>query len=248
MILICLILLKITIGEFDNREMKIVTKTNLAVVVVLAVVMVAIVIGGVLIIIFCAGADSTQIGEEVELKTCVGTDEKKYSFRTRDSITFHSNEDAATVFLDHPITTGVWRVEAKFYFDESKPGTTADFGVADSSSLSRLYSKWLYNDPNTCALYLDKGSSKVTVGKTPKTILSDYNVSSGSVVAMEIDMDSRMLRFLLSGRPVPFAVKIKPHSLHVGFTGRFMQRFAAISLRRIDKSALHTPPEVIVWR
>lgn len=172
-----------------------------------------------------------------------------YKWLSDDSLAFTAGEQQLTVFLDFPITKDIIRVETKFYHDEDHPGTTADFGVADSAVIGQLYAKWLYNNANTCAYYLDKSSAKITYGRSLKSLLSAFYARSGTQLAIEVDMNEGVLRFYCGTRLAPSAVKIKPKSLHVGFSGRFAQRFEAVSVRRLERPTLRPQdkPEVLKW-
>lgn len=179
-----------------------------------------------------------------------GSDTTKYRWISGNCLSFNTGENSITVFLDFPITKDIWRLDTKFFHDELKPGTTADFGVADSSVIQNLFSKWLYNNPDACSYYLDKNIAKISIGKTPKTLMSYFNVRQGNQIALEIDMNERILRFYYMNKMVPVAIKIKPRSLHIGFTGRFSQRFDDISLRRLERPTIKPSdrPELLDWK
>lgn len=188
--------------------------------------------------------------EEIVVKEREGTDTTKYRWQGGNCLSFGAGEISLTVFLDFAVTRGIWRVDTKFYHDDSRPGTTADFGVADSAVISKLFSKYLYNNPDSCSYYLDKSSAKLSIGKTPKTLLSYFNVRNGTQVSLEIDMNEKIVRFYNNNKLVPAVVKIKPISLHIGFTGRWSQHFDGVTLRRLERPTLKPTdkPELIEWK
>lgn len=172
-----------------------------------------------------------------------------FDFLGRNTIQFTGSDQSNTVFIDFAFASKIWRVDFKFFHDESHQGTTADFGIVNSSFISKFYTKWLYNNPEVVAYYICKSEARLCVGTNPKTLLSNFNIRSGSEIGVEVDMDSRLLRFYHDGKIIPFTVRVPVSSVHVGFSGRFRQAFKDITLHRIEKGTIRPQDklEVLNW-
>lgn len=160
-----------------------------------------------------------------------------------------TGEKKRTMFFDLVLVLGVWKMVLTVSNFDTK--NVFSVGVIRPADVENVLKGIIGQKPNTgLGLHLWSDCASIDNNDASTTTVSpDYRGIDSALIAVEVDMDRRLLHFSNGGKHIPYTITRLPSSLHFGFSSSCAQHVVRfVSLEKITAFTVDgTAFEMLEW-